>query len=81
MSLLPSEIREDMRRARRLEWHTLGWMTSVVLVMYLASGSPQAMRTALFEDVLSLIPAVTFLIAAHLEPKDPTASSRSASCG
>jgi cation diffusion facilitator family transporter len=73
MSQLPSEIREDMRRARRLEWRTLGWMTSVVVVMYLPSGSLQAMRTALFEDVLSLIPAVTFLIAAHLEPKDPTA--------
>jgi len=72
MSLLPPEIREDMRSARQLEWRTLGWMTSVILVMFLASGSSQAMRTALFEDVLSLVPAATFLIAAKLEPKSPT---------
>ena len=68
----PVEIVEDLRRARRLEWATLFWMTSVIVVMGLAMGSSQAMKTAFIEDLLSLIPAITFLIAARLEPRPPT---------
>jgi len=73
MSQIPPELRADMQRARKLEWWTLGWMASVVAVMYLATGSSQAMRTAFIEDLLSLVPAITFLVSARLEPKEPTA--------
>ncbi len=72
MSGIPAPIKADFARARRLEWWTLAWMGSVVAVMYLAMGGSQAMRSALIEDVLSLIPAVTWLIAAKLEPREPT---------
>lgn len=72
MSGIPSEIADDFVRARRLEWWTLGWMVSVVAVMYLALGGSQAMRAALIEDVLSLIPAVAWLIASRFEPRGPT---------
>ncbi len=68
----PVEIVEDLRRAKRLEWWTLLWMSSVIVVMGLAMGSSQAMKTAFIEDLLSLIPAITFLIAAKLEPRPPT---------
>ena len=72
MSQLPEPIRDDFARAKRLEWWTLGAMATVVAVMFLTMGQSQAMRSALFEDVLSLVPAVTFLIAARFEPRDPT---------
>jgi cation diffusion facilitator family transporter len=72
MSGLPQPIVHDMHRAKRLEWLTLIWMSSVVAVMFVAMGSSQAMKTAFLEDLLSLIPAVTFLIAARLEPMRPT---------
>lgn len=72
MNRLPKEIRADFARAKRLEWLTLFWMGTVVVVMFLAMGSSQAMRTAFIEDVLSLIPAAVFLIAARFEPRDPT---------
>ena len=65
----PVEIIEDLRRARRLEWWTLFWVSSVIAVMAFAMGSSQAMKTAFVEDLLSLIPAITFLIAAKLEPR------------
>lgn len=68
----PVEIVEDLQRARRLEWWTLFWMTSVIAVMGLAMGSSQAMKTALIEDLLSLVPAITFLIAAKFEPRPAT---------
>lgn len=69
---LPQNVVADLDRARRLEWWTLAWMSSVVVVMYFAMGSSQAMKTALIEDVLSLIPAGAFLLAWHYEKKPPT---------
>ena len=69
---LPQEVIADLQRARRLEWWTIGWMVSVIALMYLVMGSSQAMRTAWIEDLLSLVPAIVFLIASHLEPKAPT---------
>ena len=66
---IPREIEADLKRARRLEWWTLGWMASVILFMFLVMGSSQAMRTAWIEDVLSLVPAIVFLIGARLERK------------
>lgn len=68
----PVEIIEDLHRARRLEWWTLASMASVIAVMAFAMGQSQAMRTAFIEDLLSLVPAITFLIAARFEPRPPT---------
>lgn len=68
----PPEIAKDLERARRLEYWTIGWMISVVAVMGLVMGSSQAMRTAWIEDILSLIPAIVFLIALHFEGKEPS---------
>ena len=39
------------------------------------------MRTALLEDVLSMIPAMVLLIALHFEQKDPTRSYNGGSTG
>jgi cobalt-zinc-cadmium efflux system protein len=71
MSHIPPEIEADLRRAVRLEYWTLAWMGSVVVLMGLVMGSSQAMRTAWIEDVLSLIPSIVFLIALHFEKKPP----------
>ena len=56
----------------RLEWWTLIWMGSVVVVMGFAMGSSQAMKTAWVEDALSLIPAIIFLISLRLEREKET---------
>lgn len=72
MTGIPREIANDFAHAKRLEWWTLFWVGSVVLVMFFATGSSQAMRTAWFEDILSLVPAIVFLIAARLETRGPT---------
>jgi len=69
---MPPEIEQDLARARRLEWVTLGTMSTVLVLMFLAAGSSQAMRTAWFEDVLSLVPALVFLIAAKVERRQPS---------
>lgn len=69
---VPAEIEADLAHARRLEWWTLAWMSTIIVLMFLVMGSSQAMRTAWFEDLLSLVPAIVFLIAVRLERRRPS---------
>lgn len=68
---IPRAIAADVRRGERLEYWTLGWMASVVLVMWLVMGASQAMKAAVIEDVLSLVPAFVFLLSTHWERRRP----------
>lgn len=68
---IPAEIEADIARAVRLQWWTIAWMISIITLIGLTMGSSQAMRTAWVEDVLSLIPALVFLLALHFERKPP----------
>jgi TRAP-type C4-dicarboxylate transport system permease small subunit len=54
---LPPDKARIMRQAVRLEWLTVAYLISAVFFIYLTLGSSQAMKTAWFEDILSLIPA------------------------
>ncbi|MFH5803252.1 cation transporter [Alienimonas sp. DA493] len=68
---LPEDRRPALARARRLEWWTLGWMTSIIAVIYWAMGSSAAMRAAWIEDLLSLVPPIAFLWASRFEFRSP----------
>ncbi len=63
---LPEDRRKVQRKAVLLEWLTLFFLGTIVVLMYLTMGSSQAMRTAWIEDVLSLIPPTLFLISVHI---------------
>jgi divalent metal cation (Fe/Co/Zn/Cd) transporter len=65
----PSEIRDDIKAATRLEWWNIGWTISVIIAMGLAMGGSQAMRTAWIEDTLGLVPPIAFLIAVRYEAR------------
>ena len=65
------EQREALRRAVRLEWITLAWMSATVALVALVAGQSQAMRAAWAEDVLSLLPPIAFLVAARRIRKPP----------
>ncbi|QIN83779.1 cation diffusion facilitator family transporter [Rubrobacter tropicus] len=69
---LPPERRETLRRARRLEWLTIAYLVSAVGLLALVLGSSQAMKTAWFEDLLSLIPPIAFLVSARYNSRAPT---------
>lgn len=69
---LPDEQQHCLRRVIRLEWLTIGFMCSIIAVMYVAMGSSQAMKAALIEDCLSLVPPVAFLLAYRVRKRDPT---------
>lgn len=63
---LPEEQRELLRRAVRLEWITLVFLAVTVALVGLTVGSSQAMRAAFFEDLLSFIPPIAFLVAVRI---------------
>ena len=66
---LPSEQHDALRRAERLCWWTLFWMSLVSALMYFAMGGSQAMKTALVEDLFSLVPSIAFLVASCFRRK------------
>jgi cation diffusion facilitator family transporter len=67
----PSELIDDLEKAKRLEIITIIYLISVVAVMYITMGSSQAMKTAWLEDALSLIPSLSFLTASKIFHKKP----------
>lgn len=69
LNAFPEAIRDDVRCARRLEYWNIGWTISIIIVMGLAMGSSQTMKTAWVEDTLGLIPPIAFLIALKVEAK------------
>ena len=60
---LPPALQKEFNKAVRLEWITVAYMISVTLVMAATMQSSQAMKAAWLEDVLSILPAISFLIA------------------
>ena len=69
---LPAEEQEALRRAKRLEWATLGFLAVAIPVVFLVMGNSQAMRTAWAEDLLSLAPPIAFLVAVRIVSKPPS---------
>ena len=67
----PPEQQAVLSRARRIEWWSLAYTASAALVIYLTMGVSQAMRTSFFEDLLSMVPALAFLIASKVALRAP----------
>ena len=70
-SLSPEQQRA-LRRAKRLEWVSLAYILSGVVVVYLVMGSSQAMKVAWIEDLLALTPPIAFLAAVHRARRPPS---------
>ena len=67
----PQEVEQAYRKARRLEWVTLAYVASSAAFIYLVMGTSQAMRTNFYEDVISLVPAVAFLVGTAIARSSP----------
>lgn len=68
----PEEQERAYRKARRLEWITVGYIASAAVFLYLTKGSSQAMRTSWLEDMVSLVPPIAFLICSRLAVRPPS---------
>jgi cation diffusion facilitator family transporter len=63
---LPEELAPVQRKAVVIEWVTLVYMLSAVILLALTLGQSQAMKAAWLEDLLGLLPPAAFLIAARI---------------
>jgi divalent metal cation (Fe/Co/Zn/Cd) transporter len=68
----PPEQQAICDRARRLEWWSLAYTASAAALMYVTMGTSQAMRTNFFDDVISMVPAVAFLLAIKIAVRAPS---------
>lgn len=68
----PPELNQKFLTAKKLEWVTIGYLITAAILMMLVMGNSQTMKTAWFEDVLSLTPPISFLIASkfYLKPRN-----------
>lgn len=62
----PKELLPAFEKAKKLEWITIAYLISTAIVIALTMGNSQAMKTAWFEDLISLTPSVSFLIASKI---------------
>lgn len=69
--VLPPEKEQLLRKAIRLEWISIFFVLTIVAVMYLTMGSSQAMKMALLEDLLALVPPIVFLVAMRIRKRPP----------
>ncbi|GAB78881.1 Divalent metal cation (Fe/Co/Zn/Cd) transporter [Austwickia chelonae] len=72
VTVLPPLQENALRTATRLEWVTLVYMATCVVVVYLAMGSSQAMKAAWIEDLLGFVPPLAFLIAGRQARRPPS---------
>lgn len=68
---LPEDKQRLIRKGVVLEWTTVFFMLTIIAVMYFTMGSSQAMKAAWIEDLLSLVPPLSFLIATHFQDRPP----------
>jgi cation diffusion facilitator family transporter len=68
---MPDSKQRVYARAVKLEWLTLVYLLSAIVLIRLTMGSSQAMKVAWLEDMISLIPAAAFLIASRVRNRAP----------
>jgi cation diffusion facilitator family transporter len=68
--LPPNKARVN-KKAIRLEWITVGYLITAIFFLYITLGSSQAMKAAWMEDLLSLVPPISFLVASRVRHRPP----------
>lgn len=66
----PPDVEQVYAKARRLEWITIVYIATAATFLYLTMGSSQAMRTSFYEDVISVVPAIAFLVGTRIARKN-----------
>lgn len=69
---LTEELKSVFGKAKKLEWPTIAYLLTWVILMYFTIGNSQAMKIAWLEDMLSIVPAAAFLVASHYVNKAPS---------
>jgi cation diffusion facilitator family transporter len=68
---LPPDKHKLLVKAVWLEWFSIVYLLTAIVLLYLTLGSSQAMRAAWVEDILGVLPPAAFLIASRLRRRPP----------
>jgi divalent metal cation (Fe/Co/Zn/Cd) transporter len=68
---LPPDKHQKLLQAVRLEWISILYLLSAIVVLYFTLGSSQAMKAAWVEDILGLTPPIAFLVASRVRNRQP----------
>jgi cation diffusion facilitator family transporter len=71
-SELPERGRRANDRAVRIEWISLAYWASAIVLVYFTLGQSQAMKAAWVEDILGLLPPIAFLVASRFRYRAPS---------
>jgi divalent metal cation (Fe/Co/Zn/Cd) transporter len=70
---LPRNVREALAGAKRLEWITIAYLASAIVLLALVMSGSQAMKTAWIDDLFSLVPPIAFLVSRKIAERKPSA--------
>jgi cation diffusion facilitator family transporter len=68
---LPPDRHQQLVKAVRLEWLSILYLLSAIVVLYFTLGSSQAMKATWIEDILGLTPPIAFLVASRVRNRKP----------
>jgi cation diffusion facilitator family transporter len=69
---LPQEQQDALRKAKKYEWITIGFLAASTALVFGVLGNSQAMKAAWVEDVLSFLPPIAFLFATRVIRRHPS---------
>lgn len=69
---LPPDKAALHRKAVRLEWLTVAYLITATSLLAVVLGNSQAMKAAWYEDLLSLLPPLAFLVASRFRHRGHT---------
>jgi cation diffusion facilitator family transporter len=67
---LPEAQERANRKAISLEWVSVAYWLSAIVLLYFTLGQSQAMKAAWIEDILGLFPPIAFLVASRVRHRD-----------
>ena len=68
---LPPDKHQKLLQAVRLEWISILYLLSAIVLLYFTLGNSQAMKAAWVEDILGLTPPIAFLVASRVRNRTP----------
>jgi cation diffusion facilitator family transporter len=68
---LPPDRHQKLVKAARLEWFSIVYLITAIVLLYFTLGNSQAMKAAWVEDILGLTPPIAFLVASRVRRRTP----------
>jgi cation diffusion facilitator family transporter len=65
----PRDLEDEFEKAKKIQWITIVYLVSAIMMMGIVMSKSQAMKTAWIEDILSLVPPVSFLVSSKIYTK------------